>query len=261
MNLCYLTDIGKKRKSNQDCVSGGIILDNNINSISWSVVCDGMGGNNGGDIASSMAVENIKKIINKNLDNIKKYSNSQDFESFMKCCIENTNLDIYKKSLEVEYLNGMGTTIVFVFCVLNNNLRELYIMHVGDSRCYVLSNKYENNNIENIRQVTVDHSIVQEMLDRGEITEQEAQNHVRKNIITRALGINSKVNFDYNKINLNSQEIVMLCTDGLTNLLNNDEIYNLYIKNINNLDKLPEKLINRANSLGGHDNITVSLIY
>lgn len=260
MNLCYLTDIGKKRKSNQDSVSGGVILDNNTNNISWSVVCDGMGGNNGGDIASSMAVENIKNIINLNLENIKKYSNSQDFESFMKYCIEDTNLNIYKKSQEIEDLNGMGTTIVFVFCVLkSDNLRELYIMHVGDSRCYVLSS--ENKNIGDIRQITVDHSIVQEMLDRGEITEQEAQNHARKNIITRALGVNSEVNYDYNKISLNSQEIVMLCTDGLTNLLNNSEIYNLYIKNINNLDKLPEILINRANNLGGHDNITVSLIY
>ena len=244
MNFYYLTDIGKKRKTNQDTVAGNIISED----LAWSIVCDGMGGNNGGDIASSMATRGISELINRNLDIL---NNPQETKNFMKYCIDCANYAIYSESQQNEQLSGMGTTIVFVI----RNKNQVHIAHAGDSRAYILSQ--ENNNIY---RATTDHSIVQELLDKGEITEQEARNHARKNIITRALGVNSEIKFDYNLLNIDSKSIILSCTDGLTNYLEDHEIYNIYKKNIDNLEKLPKILIDEANNLGGHDNITVSVI-
>ena len=140
----------------------------------------------------------------------------------------------------------MGTTAVL--CIVEND--TLHIMYAGDSRVYLLDN-------EKIKQITKDHSVVQEMVDSGKITQEDAKNHPQKNIITRALGVRKNIELDYMKIKIKTNEIILLCTDGLTNEVSESEIHDICIKN--NISEIPEKLIRKANKAGGHDNITVAV--
>lgn len=240
MEFYSKTDIGKKRKSNQDAVAGKLISP----KLAWSVVCDGMGGNNGGDIASNMAVKEISECMSRLLEDKK---NSEDIKELMLYAIKCANDVVFSKSQKEDLLRGMGTTVVLA--VISN--MNLQIFHAGDSRAYVIG-KY------GIKQISVDHSMVQEMLDSGEITITEARHHAQKNIITRALGVNDEIKPDYNEIHLENGDIVMLCTDGLSNHLEDYEIYKLFSKF--NLDKIPKILIEECNARGGNDNITVSII-
>lgn len=239
MEIYSKTDIGKKRSSNQDAVTGKIISEN----LAWTVVCDGMGGASGGDIASNEAV----KEISKEMSSINENMREETILELMNKAIQSANTVVFNKSQSDESLHGMGTTVVLA--VVSGN--HLYVMHAGDSRAYLISGS-------NITQVGVDHSIVQEMVDSGEITSIEARNHTRKNIITRALGIGSLVEIDCNMMNLNSEDIVLVCSDGLSNHLEDDEICE--IAQEKSLKTIAELLIDKCNSRGGKDNITVSLV-
>ena len=239
MEIYSKTDIGKKRSSNQDAVAGEIVSEN----LAWTVVCDGMGGASGGDIASNEAV----KEITEEMSSINESMSKETILELMSKAIQSANTVVFDKSQIDESLHGMGTTVVLA--VVSGN--HLYVMHAGDSRAYLISGS-------NITQVGVDHSIVQEMVDSGEITSIEARNHTRKNIITRALGIGNLVELDCNMMDLKPEDIVLVCSDGLSNHLEDDEICE--IAQEKSLKTIAELLIDECNSRGGKDNITVSLV-
>ena len=240
MKIFGKSDIGLKRETNQDCFYSECMDEN----FAFVIVCDGMGGVNGGGTASKIAVDSIKNQI-KNSYN--KDLNSSTIRSLLESAVYNANMAIYQKQQEDPLLNGMGTTVV-VSIILGNHL---YTAHIGDSRAYIISNN-------NINQITTDHSIVQQMVDKGEITKEEAMHHPRKNLITRALGVDQEVPADYIEKELYPSDILILCTDGLSNYISEEEIYNCY-KN-NDITLLCDMLISKAKDLGGDDNITVVLL-
>ncbi len=239
MEIYSKTDIGKKRSSNQDAVAGKIISE----GLAWTVVCDGMGGASGGDIASNEAVEEISKV----MGSINESMSKENILELMNKAVQAANTVVFNKSQSDESLHGMGTTVVLA--VVSGS--HLYVMHAGDSRAYLISGS-------EITQVGVDHSIVQEMVDSGEITSTEARNHTRKNIITRALGIGNLVELDCNTADLKPEDIVLVCSDGLSNHLEDDEICE--IAKEKSLRTIAELLIDKCNIRGGKDNITVSLV-
>ena len=239
MEIYSKTDIGKKRSSNQDAVAGKIISE----GLAWTVVCDGMGGASGGDIASNEAVEEISKV----MGSINESMSKENILELMNKAVQAANTVVFNKSQSDESLHGMGTTVVLA--VVSGS--HLYVMHAGDSRAYLISGS-------EITQVGVDHSIVQEMVDSGEITSTEARNHTRKNIITRALGIGNLVELDCNTADLKPEDIVLVCSDGLSNHLEDDEICE--IAKEKDLRTIAKLLIDKCNIRGGKDNITVSLV-
>ncbi len=240
MEFYSKTDVGLLRKVNQDAVNSKALGEN----FAWSLVCDGMGGTNGGDVASSIAIDEISKYLCTNLNN---ELSTENIKTTMHNAVESANTKIFEKSCSDKLLSSMGTTVVL--CLVRKKM--LYAMYAGDSRVYLLSKE------EGIKQITKDHSIVQEMVDRGEITKHDAKNHPQKNIITRALGVDKDIELDYVEMELKKDDIVLLCTDGLTNEVDENDIYDICMNS--EISKIPEKLIRKANKSGGRDNITVSV--
>jgi protein phosphatase len=234
------SDIGKVRKINQDSAFGETLTE----KIAYTAVCDGMGGVNGGEIASGTAIKCISEYLKTNFA-------KKETKKMLLDCFEFANTAVYNESLNDQNLNGMGTTAVLAF--LKNNV--LHIVNVGDSRAYKL-------NSNEIVQLTADHSVVQEMIDNGELTKEEARFHPQKNIITRVLGINGTIQADYFKPELNKKDVILLCSDGLSNLVEDSEIYKIFLEcsSENNFESFCEKLIEKANSNGGNDNITVAVL-
>ena len=241
INVFSKTDIGRVRKVNQDAVKTEVISDN----LAWSVVCDGMGGQAGGDIAINIAVIMISKFLSDNLSELK---TSDEIKSVIYEAVSSANQAIYLKSEKDKNLKNMGTTVIV--CVVSMN--KLYVAHMGDSRAYLISD-------DEITQITTDHSMVQEMLDNGKLTIEEARNHPQKNIITRALGVNPEIKLEYNTLDIKKGNIILSCTDGLTNTVEEQDIYNI-CKKCDNKEEAVGKLISKGNKNGGNDNITVSLI-
>ena len=239
MKVHSKTDIGLVRKSNQDFVINKIFS----NDIAWSIVCDGMGGAKGGDIASKIAATEISEFLETSLDK----ETSDDIRQLHLEAIKYANKVIFQSASENEELEGMGTTVV----VSMVHGGYLHTSHVGDSRAYLIREGA-------IKQLTVDHSVVQEMVKKGEITENEAQKHPRKNLITKALGVDKTVTCDYTRKKIQKNDIIMLCTDGLTNYIDAEKIKKVLLEN--DLKNAIDILVNQANNLGGSDNITVSVI-
>ncbi|MBQ7580153.1 MAG: Stp1/IreP family PP2C-type Ser/Thr phosphatase [Clostridia bacterium] len=232
------TNIGLVRSENQDCFKTGTFDD----GIVWCVVCDGMGGTAGGDIASKMAVDLISgRIENCFNSKMKPSSIGNLFES----AINLANIEIFDLSKENPQYSGMGTTVVAAIA----DGEKVYISHAGDSRAYLLSD-------EGFRQVTVDHSVVQEMVDRGEISKEEAEHHPIKNYITRALGVGNSIVVDFNYFDFNKGDQLMICTDGLSNMVSIDEMQTI----LESDDDCVKALIDKAIDRGGKDNITVVII-
>ena len=231
------SDIGKVRAANEDGFDFGVFED----GTSWAIVCDGMGGARGGNIASSMAVDMIG-------DKIKKCYNKlmpvYSFENIFLSTITTANVIVNDRSYSDTELQGMGTTIVAA--IVKDN--QACLAHVGDSRIYKISS-------DGIVQITKDHSLAQQMLDSGQITKEEFENYPKKNIITRALGIEEKIDIDFDFTELSDGETLILCTDGLTGLLTDEEILEIYNKT--DFELLCDEYINAANAKGGYDNITV----
>lgn len=241
MNVYGKSDMGLKRSTNQDCFAMSDVDEN----VLWAVVCDGMGGANGGNIASNLAVSCIKDNM---LSNCNENISEVVIKDLLIKTINKANSEIYNKAQADQNLVGMGTTVVLALAFYD----KVHIAHVGDSRAYILRNG-------SIRQITVDHSVVQKMVDDGEITWEEARTHPNKNIITRALGICEDVEVDYHVEEFDSGDVVIICTDGLTNHLNEADILNC-VKRGNAQAIVIDELIEEANKDGGTDNITVVMI-
>ena len=239
MNIVSLTDIGLVRSSNQDNFKTSSISD----SVAWAIVCDGMGGTNGGNIASKIAVDVISESIESNFNNI----DSDKIKDILVSAAYEANSVIYDKALSDENLTGMGTTLVAA--IIQNNI--IHLVNVGDSRAYLIT-KTE------VTQITKDHSIVQDMVDHGEITLKEARNHPHKNIITRALGVDKFVDVDYYEVSFEKGNTLLMCTDGFSNYMENDKIFTL--AKYTDFKFLAREAIALAKGAGGNDNITVVAI-
>ena len=231
------SDIGKVRTANEDKFDFGTFDD----GTAWAIVCDGMGGARGGSIASSIVVDMVGDKIRKCYN---KLMPVYSFENIFLSTITTSNVIVNDRSYSDTELRGMGTTIVSA--IVKDN--QACLAHVGDSRIYKLTS-------EGITQITKDHSLAQEMLDNGQITQEEFINYPKKNIITRALGIDEKVDIDFDFTDIGEGETLLLCTDGLSGLLSDDEIFEIYSNT--DFDLLCNEYIKAANEKGGYDNVTV----
>ncbi|MBR2579235.1 MAG: Stp1/IreP family PP2C-type Ser/Thr phosphatase [Clostridia bacterium] len=240
MKIFSKSDIGKKRTINQDSFAHKVLSE----SMSWSIVCDGMGGLSAGELASGKAVKSISDFFQTHLS---ESSSKEDIKKYMFEAARLANEEIYKSTKENPELGKMGTTLVM--CIVKNDFAG--VAYLGDSRAYLLTD-------ESISQISVDHSVVQQMLESGEITPEQAKNHPQKNIITRALGIDPTISLDYKEVNIPPKVRMLLCTDGLTNYLDSLEILDI-LKRYSG-ESAAEKLIEESNNRGGKDNITVSII-
>ncbi len=231
------TDIGQRRQVNQDYVYASVEAVGNLPNL--FVVADGMGGHNAGDYASSCAVHVL-------VDTVREDANYDPIK-IMRYGIESANLKILEEAAKSEARKGMGTTMVAATVVGN----YVYVANVGDSRLYVIH--------QGIRQITKDHSLVQEMVRLGEIQEEEAINHPDKNIITRALGVTRSLDVDFFDLEIGPDTMILMCSDGLSNMVTNEEIADL-LGRPGNLKEKGKALIRLANANGGKDNIAVVLI-
>lgn len=238
MKIAYKTDKGLSRDINED----SLIHFKLGPCMELLIVADGMGGYNAGEVASKIAVESIKNYIVEKQEYLKTI---EDKENIISEAIAKANDDIIHQSLNDSHYTGMGTTVIAALASDN----FAYIGHVGDSRAYIMQNGV-------LERITNDHSLVAELVKNGTITEAEAQHHPQKNIITRALGTNSKVQADIQKVKLCPGDILLLCTDGLTNLVDDNEIERI-LKEYSDPSVAAQKLVLRANGLGGYDNISV----
>lgn len=240
MKISARTDVGIVRSNNQDSYAAGEFQ----NGVAWAVVCDGMGGNAGGNIASSTAVKSISERITSAY---RETMTSSSIKNLLVTAITNANFEIYDMAADNLELLGMGTTVVAAIMTKN----VLYVAHAGDSRAYLISQ-------DEIRQLTRDHSVVQDLVDRGEITPEQARTHPRKNLITRALGVDESLKVDFTVEDLEGDETLLICTDGLSNMIEPLDIYRMVADNPDT--EIAEILVNKANENGGEDNITVVAI-
>ncbi|MCH5315323.1 MAG: Stp1/IreP family PP2C-type Ser/Thr phosphatase [Eubacterium sp.] len=241
MKIVAKTDKGRVRSSNQDAYAVGEFS----NEVVWAVVCDGMGGAAGGNIASALAVKVISEKINASYrDNMRDSS----IQNMLDSALTAANIEVYDFAMDNTELIGMGTTVVCA--IVRDN--QAFIAHAGDSRAYIVS--ADNK----IRQVTVDHSVVQDLLSKGKITPEEAENHPNKNIITRAIGVDKNIKIDFDMIDLEEGDTILLCTDGFSNYVENNEM--LEIMSDGKHYAFADRLVTKANENGGGDNITVVII-
>ncbi len=235
-----ITDVGRMRSANQDTCRFGTFHD----GAAWTVVCDGMGGVSGGNIASCLACDTIAEIFET------EYRSDMDgasLRTMMNNAIQLGNEAVLKRAQEEPSLRGMGTTVVAAIACGD----VLHVMHVGDSRCYIKTEL-------GVKQITTDHSFVQQLVERGAITPEEARVHPQRNLITRVVGVHEDLECDYGCFNFAPGDIAISCTDGLSNYFERDTLQ-FFIENFAG-EKLAEELVDFANEQGGSDNITVALI-
>jgi len=242
------TDIGQKRKNNQDSYTV-VCRDGFISA----VVCDGMGGAKGGNVASRLAVKAYTQTIKTALAKASfETLTAPEAKLILESAVKKSNSVVFEAANYDMDLEGMGTTLVSALICKN----KVYVANVGDSRLYT----YRDSRL---KQITNDHSFVQYLLDKGSITHEEAKTHPNRNIILRALGVNESVEPDIFEISQSDYEILLLCSDGLTSHLTDEEITEL-IKDEpdkkRSLRKKTESLVQKANSKSGADNITVVLL-
>ena len=232
-----VTDIGRKRKLNQDFVYSSDEPVGNLPNV--YIVADGMGGHQAGDYASKCTVETMVREIRGCFE--------KSPIRILSKAIRIANDQVRKKAREDESLLGMGTTVVAATCLG----KYLQVANVGDSRLYIINDE--------VRQITRDHSLVEEMVRMGGIDREAARNHPDKNIITRAIGARDTIEIDFFHEELKSGDIVLMCSDGLTNMLEDEEIGRI-LKSQGTIEERAEKLIEAANQNGGRDNIAVIVI-
>ena len=234
------SDIGRVREINQDYY----YISDSLDEVQLYMLADGMGGYNGGEIASKLAIQSAKSYIENNFKEIEK--DKESIIQLVASSMEYANMVVYEKAKENKELEGMGTTLEV--CLIYNN--KVYIGHVGDSRVYRIRKDF-------IRKLTQDHSYVQKLLKDGTITKEEAENHPKKNMLMKALGCNAFVEPDVTVKGFLKDDILIITSDGLTNMVKQEDIFNIAKGNI---EKAPIKLVDLANENGGLDNITVVII-
>ena len=238
MNTFSITATGRVRNSNQDYV---FCEENAVGSFpNLFLVADGMGGHQAGDMASRICVEEMVRQIQA--------TDRKTPVSVLEQAVSAANQKIYQTATQDKALEGMGTTLVGT--VIEGD--TAYIVNIGDSRLYQLR--------DSLRQITVDHSLVEEMVQSGEIQKNEMRTHPNKNIITRALGTDTSVRPDCFEIEVQEGDVLLLCSDGLSNMLEDNQIENIVRANGENLRQAGECLVKQANDAGGKDNISVILI-
>lgn len=236
MESYCVTDVGKKRSTNQDFVYAS---DQPVGKLpNLFIVADGMGGHNAGDMASRCTVETM-------VDYIEGAAEERPIP-LLEAAVTEANRRVLEKAQGDKALEGMGTTVVAATVIGDC----LYVANVGDSRLYLLDG--------GIRQITRDHSLVEEMVRAGQIRREEARSHPDKNIITRAVGVKSRVRIDFFDVGLYPGDLFLLCTDGLTNMVEDEEICRL-VRKETSLEAAAQSLVDLANRNGGKDNISVVL--
>jgi len=233
----YRTDVGRKRSQNQDCGA-------TLPELGLFVVADGMGGHKGGETASILSVEKITSYFREHI-----HDTSLDPQTLITRSFISANRAIYDLSQAEPGLHGMGTTTVALFF----KDRKLTIGHAGDSRCYFFRPNA-------IWQATRDHSLVQEKLRMGLITRDQVKTDQMKNVITRSVGFESKLDVDVYRMDVEPRDCFLLCSDGLSGLVEDHQILEIVMRNIEELQKGVDELIDTANANGGDDNITALLV-
>lgn len=238
MKSFSMTDTGRVRNNNQDFV---LCEENAVGCFpNLFIVADGMGGHNAGDMASRLCVAKVQEQI--------RITDKKTPVGVFEEAVKTANDSIRQCASETPEFAGMGTTMVAA-TVLDD---VAYVVNIGDSRLYRMS--------EDLRQITVDHSLVEEMVQSGEIRKDEMRTHPNKNIITRALGTDETVRPDCFEIQARQGDVLLLCSDGLTNMLEDSEMEEILRENKNDLEQAGRTLVERANEAGGKDNISVILV-
>ncbi|MBT2687984.1 Stp1/IreP family PP2C-type Ser/Thr phosphatase [Bacillus sp. ISL-47] len=240
MRAVFMTDRGKVRQHNED--NGGIFM----NSIGQrlAIVADGMGGHRAGDVASEMTIISLKEF----WEQTDEIQTAEQAENWLKQHIDQVNKILFEHSKENVECEGMGTTIVAAICTD----RFSTIANIGDSRCYIL-------NELGFQQLTEDHSLVNELVRSGQITKEDAEHHPRKNVLLRALGTESSVEMDIKTITFEEDDLLLLCSDGLSNKVTLSEMKET-LKGGRSLEEKAAELIEQANNNGGEDNITLVIV-
>lgn len=227
----------------------GLVRENNedacfvIPSHDVYIVADGVGGNNSGEVASRTAVSEIAQMVSE--EDLKKLKEPEDIFGFFSGIIDEANERIYRLGTEKEENRGMATTVVVAYIAA----RQAYITNIGDSRAYLFRKG-------KLKRITKDHTYVNELIDKGVITEDEAETHKQKNVITRALGAERHVEPDFYKVGLSKDDILMLCSDGLYGELSDDRMRDILAEDLS-MNEMCSELVDEAINSGGRDNITV----
>jgi protein phosphatase len=239
--FCAKTDPGRARDNNEDSVAFD-------QETCTAVLADGMGGYNAGEIASGMATAFIKAELSRWLSEAGPGARGREVRRAMEICVENANLSIYNAANSNAHYSGMGTTLVVG--VFRDD--ALLIGHIGDSRCY----RFRGGILE---QITKDHSLLQEQIDAGLITLEQAATSNIKNLVTRALGVEELVLLDVNEHSVEAGDIYLMCSDGLSDMVDDAAIARILAEGLD-LDQSATRLIEAANSNGGRDNISVLMV-
>ena len=236
--FCIRTDPGLARENNEDSVA----VDDESR---LAVLADGMGGYNAGEIASGMATTFIKSELGRWLGQAGRNANPREVRRAMEICVDNANRSIFNAANSNPQYSGMGTTLVLgVFAD-----GRLVLGHIGDSRCYRLRGAQ-------LEQITKDHSLLQEQMDAGLITPEQAATSTNKNLVTRALGVEDAVLLEVNEHKVEPGDIYMMCSDGLSDMVDDDGIARILAQDVP-LEQKVALLVDAANANGGRDNISV----
>ena len=239
MKFWAYSDVGKVRKDNED----SFYIPSQDDEIKLFLIADGIGGQNHGKLASMMTIDDIIKFF---IQNEKNYS---DYKELMHMAILHANESVKSFSMTRPEFSGMGTTLVSALIKDDN----VILANAGDSRCYMIRNGI-------ISQLTVDNSYVQYLLQKGAISAVEAQNHPQRNLITKAIGLEDNIDIEIDSEKLYQGDILLLCTDGITTMLSDEEILHIILKKKGNIQEATEYLVKMAKENGGTDNITAILV-
>jgi PPM family protein phosphatase len=240
MKSAFITDRGNVRKHNEDC--GGVF--NNKSNQKLVIIADGMGGHNAGDVASRMTVD----FLQQSWESIKQITSPEEASNWFSTMITKVNNKILAHAKSNKACEGMGTTIVAT--ILTGDFAT--ICHIGDSRCYLLNGSA-------MQLMTQDHSLVNELVKSGQISEEEADSHPKRNVLVRALGTDSAVEATIHSIGWDTGDIMLLCSDGLSDKISSKDIQHI-LQNGQNLQRNAEKLVKLAKDNGGEDNISVAIV-
>lgn len=240
--ICADTDPGLARDNNEDAVAFEPLT-------GLCILADGMGGYNAGEIASGMATAFIKSEMSRWLSQAGKHANSKEVKRAMEICVQNANHSIFNAANSNPQYTGMGTTLVVgVF-----QADRLMLGHIGDSRCYRMRGDV-------FEQITKDHSLLQEQIDAGLITPEQALTSANKNLVTRALGVEDAVLLDVTEHRVEAGDVYVMCSDGLSDMVRDHAISDVMLAHAT-LEQKAKQLIGTANANGGRDNISVILVH